>query len=108
MAHRRHDSAMSQSDLPLIHDANNDDAASALQSLTANSKHNTNLRTLAKSHWLTPTNMLASYIFGIALAVGHHRYYTMLDRDVIGSTGRQQWSLRYVPRHAHMCIFRLL
>lgn len=102
MADRQPDSSLAQADSPLIRDTKQCDATSTLQPLPAQHEQDTGSRTRAKIHWLTPAAMLLSYIVGICLAVGHHLYYTMLDGDVVGSTDRQQWSLRYVLQHASM------
>ena len=97
MADCQPDNSLAKADSPLIRDTKQCDATSTPQPLPAHHEHDASSRTRAKIHWLTPITMLLSYLLGIGLAVGHHRYYTMLDGDVIGSTERQQWSLRYVP-----------
>jgi hypothetical protein len=102
MAGHQRNISLAESDSPLIHDAQECDATSTLQPLSTHDKHDPGSRTLAKIHWLAPATMVFSYLLGIALAVGHHQYYTMLDGDVIGSTERQQWPLRYVLRSAYL------
>jgi len=100
MADSQPDSSLAQADSPLIRDTKQCDATYSAQPLPAHREQDTGSRTPAKIHWLTPVTMLLSYLFGIGLAIGHHLYYTMLDGDVVGSTERQQWSLRYILHHS--------
>jgi hypothetical protein len=39
--------------------------------------------------------MVVSLLCGIALTIGHHSYYNTLNGQEVGSSERQQWSLRY-------------
>lgn len=45
-------------------------------------------------HWLLPTLMTISLLWGLLLAIGHHFYYHWLDGQIVGTAARQQWSLR--------------
>lgn len=45
-------------------------------------------------YWTTPLSMVGLLIFGIAVAVVHHLYYTTLDKTSAGTIPRQQWVSR--------------
>jgi hypothetical protein len=48
-----------------------------------------------KIHWVSPTMMVVSLLCGVALAIGHHYYYSNLNDEEVGSSEKQQWSLRF-------------
>lgn len=58
--------------------------------------YNINERSQNRVHWRHPTFMAVSFLAGLVLAIGHHIYYSWLHGRVVGSTERQQWSLRLV------------
>lgn len=45
--------------------------------------------------WQGPIVMIAPACCAIALALGHHFYYTTLNNTVTGTTSHQQWALRF-------------
>lgn len=47
-----------------------------------------------KFEWKSPAIMVFALLLGLSLAVGHHGYYGWLNGQDVGSTERQQWSLR--------------
>ncbi|ORY19432.1 hypothetical protein BCR34DRAFT_595399 [Clohesyomyces aquaticus] len=44
--------------------------------------------------WLSPLLMIISLLLGVALSVGHHRYYERMDGREVGTIERQQWVLQ--------------
>ncbi|KAF2139835.1 uncharacterized protein K452DRAFT_274310 [Aplosporella prunicola CBS 121167] len=46
-------------------------------------------------HLLAPIMMMVTFLLGIAFSLGHHFYYTWLDGQIVLSTNRQQWALRF-------------
>ncbi|KPM43804.1 hypothetical protein AK830_g2725 [Neonectria ditissima] len=47
-----------------------------------------------QAHWVTPTLMVSSVLFGTLLAVGHHLFYASLDGQIVTSSEQQVWNLR--------------
>ncbi|KAH6990545.1 hypothetical protein BKA56DRAFT_210142 [Ilyonectria sp. MPI-CAGE-AT-0026] len=47
-----------------------------------------------KAHWVTPTLMIGSLLFGILLAVGHHLFYNSINGQIVSSSDQQVWNLR--------------
>jgi hypothetical protein len=52
-------------------------------------------------HWATPTLMISSFFGAIVFAVAHHLYYEKLNNTLVGSTEKQQWSIRYTSISFH-------
>ncbi|KAH8670218.1 hypothetical protein BGZ60DRAFT_527700 [Tricladium varicosporioides] len=46
-------------------------------------------------YWRSPASMVAAFVVGILMAVGHHLYYSSLDSDIVGNPDEQQGKLRY-------------
>jgi len=42
-------------------------------------------------HWLKPTLMIGWLVMGIAVALGHHFFYSWLDGRVVQSKEEQEW-----------------
>ncbi|MCJ1463899.1 hypothetical protein MMC07_002508 [Pseudocyphellaria aurata] len=45
-------------------------------------------------HWFTPASMIFLLLIGLGSAVGHHIYYSSLDKQHAGSAAQQQWVTR--------------
>lgn len=45
-------------------------------------------------HWFTPVSMIVLLLLGLGSAVGHHLYYSSLDKQHAGSAAQQQWVTR--------------
>jgi hypothetical protein len=39
--------------------------------------------------------MSSTFVAGIIFAVAHHVYYSNLNDQIVGSSAKQQWSIRY-------------
>lgn len=61
----------------------------------SNDGHDKNSELLKRRvYWLYPTAMGVSLLAGLIFAIGHHFFYRWLDGQIVGSTSKQQWSLR--------------
>lgn len=45
-------------------------------------------------HWFTPASMIVLLFLGFGGALGHHLYYSTLDRQHAGTAAQQQWVTR--------------
>ena len=45
-------------------------------------------------HWFTPASMIVLLLFGLGGALGHHLYYSTLDKQRAGTAAQQQWVTR--------------
>lgn len=52
-------------------------------------------------HKLTLVSMITLFLAGVVLAIGHHLYYSRMDKSEVGDTQRQQWPLRYFQIYQH-------
>lgn len=48
-----------------------------------------------KIHWAAPVGMVAFFLSGVIVAIGHHIYYTWLDGTSISDDESQQWAVRF-------------
>jgi hypothetical protein len=55
-------------------------------------------------HWSQPSYVLLLTVSAIALAVGHHFYYTSLNGTSAGSVTRQQWSITFGSSFAYLVV----
>ena len=59
-------------------------------------------------YWYSKAYMLCSFVAGLAMAVGHHGYYSSLSGRRVGSIDDQQWALRSVFIFMESSHFRIL
>lgn len=45
-------------------------------------------------HWYTPVSMIVLLLLGLGSALGHHLYYSTLDKQHAGTAAQQQWVTR--------------
>jgi hypothetical protein len=45
-------------------------------------------------YWRSPVSMIALFLLGILMAIGHHLYYASLRSKEVGNDNEQQWALR--------------
>lgn len=45
-------------------------------------------------HWFTPVSMVVLLLLGLGSAVGHHLYYSTLNKQQAGTAAQQQWVTR--------------
>jgi hypothetical protein len=55
-------------------------------------------------HWLLPTYVLLCVPVGMALALGHHFYYSSLSGRPVGSQSRQQWAITFGTSFAYLVV----
>jgi hypothetical protein len=48
-------------------------------------------------YWQSPASMVACFMTGVLVALGHHLYYNSLNGDVLGNIDEQQRKLRLGP-----------